>query len=57
MWELEGRGYLQFGRYGPEVVLDHPTILRSLHEEFAHAGSDVIEAFTVGVPYLLGFLF
>ena len=53
MWELERRGYLQFGRYGPEVVLDHPTILKSLHEEFAHAGSDVIEAFTVGVPCVL----
>ena len=47
LWELERRGFLQFGRYGPEVVLDHPSVLKSLHEEFAHAGSDVIEAFTV----------
>lgn len=46
LWELERRGFLQFGRYGPEVVLDHPSVLKSLHEEFAHAGSDVIEAFT-----------
>ena len=47
MWEIERRGYLQFGRFGPEVVLDHPWVLKGLHEEFAHAGSDVIEAFTV----------
>ena len=46
MLELERRGYLQFGRFGPECVLDHPSVLRSLHDEFAHAGSDVIEAFT-----------
>ena len=47
LWEIERRGFLQFGRYGPEVVLDHPNIIKALHEEFAHAGSDVIEAFTV----------
>lgn len=46
LWELERRGFLQFGRFGPEVVLDNPHIVKSLHEEFAHAGSDVIEAFT-----------
>ena len=46
MLELERRGYLQFGRFGPECVLDHPSVLRSLHDEFAHTGSDVIEVFT-----------
>lgn len=49
MWEIERRGYLQLGNYLPEVVLDHPEVVRQLHEEFAHAGSDVIEAFTVSV--------
>ena len=49
MWELERRGYVQFGSLGPQVVIDHPSTVRNLHEEFAHAGSDVIEAFTVNL--------
>ena len=57
LWELERRGFLQFGRFGPEVVLDNPHIVKSLHEEFAHAGSDVIEAFTVRSCKLLHHLF
>ena len=47
MWELERRGYLQSGVFTPEVVLDHPERVISLHEEFVHAGSDIVEAFTV----------
>lgn len=47
LWEIERRGYLQFGQYLPNVVLDNPSVVKQLHEEFAHAGSDVIEAFTV----------
>ena len=47
MWELERRGYLRSGPFTPEVVLDHPERVTSLHEEFVHAGSDVVEAFTV----------
>lgn len=46
LWEIERRGYLQFGNLLPDVVLDNPSVVRQLHEEFAHAGSDVIEAFT-----------
>ena len=46
LFELERRGYLQAGPYVPEVVLDHPEVVRQLHVEFARAGSDVIEAFT-----------
>jgi len=46
LFELERRGYLQAGGYVPEVVLDHPEKVIELHREFAHAGSDVIEAFT-----------
>src|SRR4029077_8008377 len=39
-------GYLQAGAFVPEVVLDHPEVVRGLHREFVHAGSDVVEAFT-----------
>ena len=46
LFELERRGYLQAGPYVPEVVLDHPEVVRQLHREFVRAGSDVVEAFT-----------
>ncbi len=46
LFELERRGYLQAGPFVPEVVLDHPEMVRQLHREFVHAGSDVVEAFT-----------
>jgi betaine-homocysteine S-methyltransferase len=46
VFELERRGYLQAGAYVPEVVLEHPQVVRQLHEEFARAGSDVILALT-----------
>ena len=46
LFELERRGYLQAGPYVPEVVLDHPEVVRQLHRDFVHAGSDVVEAFT-----------
>jgi betaine-homocysteine S-methyltransferase len=46
LFELERRGYLQAGAYVPEVVLEHPELVASLHREFVHAGSDVVEAFT-----------
>jgi len=46
LFELERRGYLQAGAYVPEVVLEHPEMVRQLHREFVHAGSDVVEAFT-----------
>lgn len=44
--EFERRGYLKGGAFVPEVVLDHPELVRQLHEEFIHAGSDVVLAFT-----------
>jgi methionine synthase I (cobalamin-dependent) len=47
MWEFGRRGYLKYGGYIPEVVLEHPQLVRSMHEEFVHAGSDVVQAFTV----------
>jgi betaine-homocysteine S-methyltransferase len=46
LFELERRGYLQAGPYVPEVVLEHPEVVRQLHKDFVHAGSDVVEAFT-----------
>lgn len=47
MWEFGRRGYLKYGGYVPEVVLEHPNLVKSMHEEFVHAGSDVVQAFTV----------
>ncbi|HEX6445017.1 MAG TPA: homocysteine S-methyltransferase family protein [Streptosporangiales bacterium] len=46
LFECERRGYVQAGAFVPEVVLEHPEIVESLHREFVHAGSDVVEAFT-----------
>ncbi len=46
LFELERRGYLQAGPFVPEVVLEHPEMVRQLHRDFVHAGSDVVEAFT-----------
>lgn len=46
LFELERRGYLQAGAFVPEVVLEHPEMVTALHSEFAHAGSDVVVAFT-----------
>ena len=46
LFELERRGYLQAGAFVPEVVMEHPEVVAQLHEEFLHAGSDVVEAFT-----------
>ena len=46
LFELERRGYLQAGPFVPEVVIEHPEAVTRLHEDFVHAGSDVVEAFT-----------
>jgi len=46
VFELERRGYLQAGAFVPEVVLEHPEAVLQLHRDFAHAGSDVVEALT-----------
>ncbi|KAK7102924.1 betaine--homocysteine S-methyltransferase 1-like [Littorina saxatilis] len=45
VFEFERRGYLRAGAFVPEVVLEHPDLVKSLHEEFVHAGSDVVLAF------------
>lgn len=46
LFELERRGYLQAGAFVPEVVLEHPEVVKQLHKEFVRAGSDVVQAFT-----------
>ncbi len=46
VFEFERRGYLQAGAFVPEIVLERPDLVRSLHEELVHAGSDVVLAFT-----------
>jgi betaine-homocysteine S-methyltransferase len=46
LFELERRGYLTAGEFVPEVALEHPEALRTLHVDFQRAGSDIVEAFT-----------
>lgn len=56
IFELERRGYLSIGSYVPVVVLDHPHVVRTLHEEYVRAGTDIVEAITVSAcHWLLGF--
>jgi betaine-homocysteine S-methyltransferase len=40
---LEKRGYVQAGPFTPEVTIEHPNALRAIHEEFVHAGSEVLQ--------------
>lgn len=65
VFEFERRGYLRAGCFVPEVVLNHPELVQTLYEEFVHAGSDVVLAFTVSgdsssksifLNYSLGFI-
>lgn len=46
LFEMERRGYLTAGHFVPEVVLDNPDALESLHKDFQHAGSTVVMPFT-----------
>ena len=43
---LENRGYVQAGPFTPEVTIEHPMALRALHEEFLHAGAEVLQVLT-----------
>ena len=49
LFEFERRGYLKAGAFVPEVVIEHPKLVKGLYEEFVHAGSDVVQAFTVSI--------
>lgn len=42
--ELEKRGYVQPGPFTPEVVLEHPSSVKELHQEFLDAGAEVLQA-------------
>ncbi|MDN5789862.1 MAG: homocysteine S-methyltransferase family protein [Micrococcales bacterium] len=46
LFELERRGYLSAGEFVPEVALEYPDALRTLHIDYQRAGSDIVEAFT-----------
>ncbi|KAK6985735.1 betaine--homocysteine S-methyltransferase 1 [Biomphalaria glabrata] len=46
VFEFERRGYLQAGAFVPEVVIERPDLVKLMHEEFVHAGSEVVLAFT-----------
>jgi len=46
IFELERRGYLQAGSFVPECILQYPEVVRQLHQDFVHAGSDVVVALT-----------
>ena len=46
LFEIERRGYMASGEFVPMVALDRPDVLESLHRDFQHAGSDIVQAFT-----------
>ncbi|XP_006823590.1 betaine--homocysteine S-methyltransferase 1-like [Saccoglossus kowalevskii] len=46
IFHFERRGYLKAGPFVPEVILEHPELVRNAYQEFVHAGSDVVLAFT-----------
>lgn len=50
---ISRRGYITHGLWVPEFILDEPEVLRGVHEEFVHAGTDVVEAFQVRSIYIL----
>ena len=43
---LESRGYVQAGPFTPEVTIEHPNALRALHQEFVHAGAELLQVLT-----------
>ncbi len=44
---LARMGYVAHGVWVPEFILEQPEVLRNVHYEFVHAGTDVTEAFQV----------
>jgi betaine-homocysteine S-methyltransferase len=40
---MESRGYVQAGPFTPEVTVEHPNALLALHQEFVHAGAEVLQ--------------
>ena len=46
LFEAERRGYMASGEFVPEIAIENPEVLRNIHRDFQHAGSDVVQAFT-----------
>ena len=44
---LARMGYIAHGVWVPEFIFEKPEVLRNVHYEFIHAGTDVTEAFQV----------
>ena len=44
---LARMGYIAHGVWVPEFILEQPELLRNVHYEFIHAGTDVTKAFEV----------
>src|SRR2546421_11914012 len=42
--ELEKRGYVQAGPLTPEGVLEHPSAVKELHQEFLDAGAEGLQS-------------
>ncbi|XP_071494414.1 betaine--homocysteine S-methyltransferase 1-like [Diadema antillarum] len=43
---FERQGYVKAGPLVPEVVMDHPELVRQMYRDFVRAGSDVVVALT-----------
>ncbi len=48
---LARMGYIAHGVWVPEFILEQPEVLRNVHHEFVHAGTDVTEAFQVLIEH------
>ncbi|XP_033103446.1 betaine--homocysteine S-methyltransferase 1-like, partial [Anneissia japonica] len=46
LFAFQRRCYLKAGSFVPEVVLEHPDLVKQQYREFIRAGSDVVLAFT-----------
>ena len=44
---LSRMGYIAHGIWAPQFLLDHSEVLRMIHYEFVHAGTDVTVAYQV----------
>ena len=49
LFAIARMSYIAHGVWVPEFILEQPEVLRNVHYEFVHAGTDVTEAFQVGI--------
>ena len=47
--QLARMGYITHGVWVPEFIFEQPHVLRNVHYEYVHAGSDVTLAFQVSI--------